>query len=417
MIRSHLFVRLGSSNFRAITPRNARSLKLPTLWKPPEKEKKGEEKKKPMIRTDDQRRKKPDALALRQAAEIERKTLYFDEIREDLRNKATFQLAIASFLQRDIRRANHVDFIYAALKRMKAFGVHKDLEVYKDILNVFPKGKFIAQNMWQVEFMHYPRHQDCAIDVLCEMEHNAVIPDIELYHIILNSFGDRSIVMRKLKRMFYWLPKFKHANPYPVPMLLPKDPLEQARLALERMSPDLRREITTFQTSEIPTASDKTWVASCICPDQRELISNLPPDRPLFVEGEFQVYLRDSALKYFILRDELDRLLEPGREHVPAPHHQVDTNTDWDLFFKTEKPKEFAKEPSVHEQDNGKILGMCITGSATKDSLVSWMAYLSRTNPELKKRPIVFRLRSAAEYTDIIPTESEQVREEIVMSL
>ena len=75
----------------------------------------------------------------------------------------------------------------------------------------------------------------------------AVVPDLELYHIVLNVFGERSVVMKKLKRMNYWLPKFRNVNPYPIPFILPKDPTENAKLALARMCPDVRKEVTTFQ--------------------------------------------------------------------------------------------------------------------------------------------------------------------------
>uniref|UniRef100_A0A1B0G104 Evolutionarily conserved signaling intermediate in Toll pathway, mitochondrial n=1 Tax=Glossina morsitans morsitans TaxID=37546 RepID=A0A1B0G104_GLOMM len=47
------------------------------------------------------------------------------------------------FTERDIRRRNHVEFIYAALKHMAEFGVERDLDVYKALINVLPKGKFI----------------------------------------------------------------------------------------------------------------------------------------------------------------------------------------------------------------------------------------------------------------------------------
>ena len=33
---------------------------------------------------------------------------------------------------------------------MEKFGVHKDLESYKKLLNVFPKGRFIPENRLQV---------------------------------------------------------------------------------------------------------------------------------------------------------------------------------------------------------------------------------------------------------------------------
>ena len=73
---------------------------------------------------------------------------------------------------RDVQRRAHVDFIYAALKYMVEFGVQKDLQAYKQIMDVFPKGKFIPSNLIQAEFMHYPKQQECALNLLEQMENN-----------------------------------------------------------------------------------------------------------------------------------------------------------------------------------------------------------------------------------------------------
>ena len=54
------------------------------------------------------------------------------------------------FLHKNIARRGHVEFIQSAMRHMVEFGVHKDLEVYKKLMEVFPKGKMLAQNMWQV---------------------------------------------------------------------------------------------------------------------------------------------------------------------------------------------------------------------------------------------------------------------------
>lgn len=90
------------------------------------------------------------------------------------KNKETYLKMIDIFMARDRLRTGHIEFIYSALKHMKDFGVHKDLEVYKKLIDVFPKGKMIPQNMWQAEFMHYPKHQQCAIDLLEQMEENGM---------------------------------------------------------------------------------------------------------------------------------------------------------------------------------------------------------------------------------------------------
>ena len=62
-------------------------------------------------------------------------------------------------------------------------------------------------------------------------------------------FGIKAHAFRKYQRMMYWLPKFKNANPYPVPHILPEDPRELARMALKRMAVDLENKILDFEVS------------------------------------------------------------------------------------------------------------------------------------------------------------------------
>lgn len=88
------------------------------------------------------------------------------------KNKNSYLTMVDIFLDRDVHRRNHVEFIYAALKNMETFGVHRDIEVYKALMNVMPKEKFIPRNMFQAEFMHYPKQQQCMIDLLEQMEDN-----------------------------------------------------------------------------------------------------------------------------------------------------------------------------------------------------------------------------------------------------
>lgn len=108
---------------------------------------------------------------------------------EEDKSKGNFLDMIRIFEDKERHRRNHVEFIYAALKNMDDFGVQKDIEVYKALINVMPKGKFIPTNMWQVEFQHYPKQQQCIIDLLEQMEDNGVIPDYEMEDMLVNIFG------------------------------------------------------------------------------------------------------------------------------------------------------------------------------------------------------------------------------------
>ncbi len=66
----------------------------------------------------------------------------------------------------------------------------------------------------------------------------------------------------------------------------------------------------------------------------------------------------------------------------------------WSNLFESEQPRAVVVKPSLHEQEDGTILAMCITGTGTKDSLVSWINFLQDANPALKEIPIVFTLKS-----------------------
>lgn len=60
------------------------------------------------------------------------------------------------------------------------------------------------------------------------------------------------------------------------------------------------------------------------------------------------------------------------------------------------KPSNLIKLPSVHEQDDGIVLGVCATGTSSKDSLLSWIRLLEKDdNANLADIPIVFTLRSS----------------------
>lgn len=94
------------------------------------------------------------------------KDKYFDQ---DIKNKETFLELLEVFKSKNYK-TGHIEFIYAALNRMEDYGVEEDLECYKQIIDVMPKGKMMSTNMWLVEFEYFPKHQDCILDVISKME-------------------------------------------------------------------------------------------------------------------------------------------------------------------------------------------------------------------------------------------------------
>uniref|UniRef100_A0A182PJ27 Evolutionarily conserved signaling intermediate in Toll pathway, mitochondrial n=1 Tax=Anopheles epiroticus TaxID=199890 RepID=A0A182PJ27_9DIPT len=240
------------------------------------------------------------------------------------KDKQTYIEMVKIFEKRSVHRRNHVEFIYAALRHMEEFGVSKDIAVYKALIDVMPKGKFIPTNIFQAEFMHYPRQQQCIIDLLEQMEDNGVMPDYEMEAMLINVFGKKGHPVRKYWRMMYWMPKFKNLSPWLLPNPVPDDALELARLAVERMcSIDPKSRIDVFDTKDVENAIDHTWVVSGQSAEQSELLEVHDRQEPVYIEGPFVIWLRNRCINYYVLKS------------APKPLPVVEETDDPDGKFRT----------------------------------------------------------------------------------
>lgn len=307
-------------------------------------------------------------------------------------------------------RRGHIEFIYQALDRMKELGVNRELACYKALIKVFPPGMMVPATNWQVEFYHYPKQQNCTVQILEQMEDNAVVPDQEMRDLLEARFGKKGHVVRKYRRMVYWMRKFQNANPYKLPHYLPLDPVELAILALKKMSVDLENEIKVFK---VGGEENQIFIASAQSPTQRDMIRKHRDNMPLYVEGGFPVWLRDQRQTYFILRADSD----PKVFQYPSKEQLEEQELgNFETMFDAEEPQELAVKPNVHQQEEGTILGMCITETGTKDSLISWIRCLQDANPSLEKIPIVFTLRSPEEPLVTVTGDTNQETETVVVS-
>jgi evolutionarily conserved signaling intermediate in Toll pathway len=234
-----------------------------------------------------------------------------------------------------------------------------------------------------------------------------VIPDYEMEDMLINIFGRRGHPVRKFWRMMYWMPKFKNLSPWPVPNPPPNEPFELAKLAVERMcSVDLQSKIDIFQTSEVESAIDDTWIVSGQSPIQRELLEKHKKTDGLFVEGPFHIWLRYKCISYFILRSE-----QPKHFYEKNEDLEIDDVSDIDVpIFSLGKVKpkknKVALVRSVHEQKDGTIYAICCTGCSSKDSLLSWLRLLERNgNPCLANLAVLFKFRSATDKELVVMTK------------
>ncbi|KAJ3650243.1 hypothetical protein Zmor_021941 [Zophobas morio] len=325
------------------------------------------------------------------------------------KNRDTYLDMIRIFINRNhVYRRGHVEFIYSALKNMESFGVQKDLEVYKALIDVLPKGKFIPTNVFQAEFMHYPKQQQCVIDLLEQMEDNGVMPDYEMEDLLSNIFGNRGFPLRKYWRMMYWMPKFKNSSPWPVPSPLPDNIYELAKYAIQRISSvDVQSQITVYQTKEIESSIDDTWIVSAQAPSQKDLLKNHDLKEPVYVEGSFRIWVKDQLVNYFVLKRQ-------PKQHIKTIKDDLDDVSNIRTpIFSFQKPieKQVQVMQSVHEQEDGVILAVCATGTSTKDSLLSWIRHLEKDgNPVLSDALVVFTLRTGTrEVATVNNVEQKQI--------
>lgn len=318
----------------------------------------------------------------------------FEQVAKEAKTKATFNKVIDFYTKRDIRRRGHVEFIYAALKKMPEFGVEKDLAVYNKLLDVFPKEVFVPRNFIQRMFNHYPRQQECGVQLLEQMENFGIMPNIETKVLLVQIFGEKSHPMRKYQRIMYWFPKFKHLNPFPLPTQLPEDPVDLARFSLTRIANDLDAKVTVYQlpcTDVTESGAEVTLphIIGIQSPSQMEQLARHNPQRPVFVEGPFPLWLRKTCVHYYVLRADPtppeEKAEEPSDpERCLSYPLQLDLDLDLDLG----DDESF----DVEDLDEGPVFAMCMTSQGDQATLNQWISGLQQSNPILGQIPTLFRL-------------------------
>lgn len=141
---------------------------------------------------------------------------------------------------------------------------------------------------------------------------------------------------------------------------------------------------------------DKTWIVSAQSPSQKELIEELTSDRSLYVEGSYQVWLKDIMISYFVLKTD---------------HHQIEDPADEDPFDVSDirinvhgksKDNMAATQKDLHKTSDGVILSMAATGTSSRDSVLSWVRLLETTNPKMKTLQTIFKMKAPTTQVETI---------------
>ena len=114
-------------------------------------------------------------------------------------------------------------------------------------------------------------------------------------------------------------------------------------------------------------------------------------------------------MTYFILRGE--PALRDRRTY--NDHLDIDDVENvgrlWMYGEKDPKLEGLLPEPNDHEQEDGTILAVCATGTSSRDSLLSWVRFLQRDNPDMENIPVLFTLHSP--HGTVVPLSEEELRD------
>ena len=152
----------------------------------------------------------------------------------ELHAQDQFNVALQEFLVRDKHRRTHLKFINAALERVEDFGLQKNIQIYKDILDLFPKGRFVNRTLFDALWPRRTPQMELALRILQKMEDEGIRPDDEIHEILLQVFGRASYPLQKCRRMVYWFDRYENIDPYKLKSI-PSDPTELSRIALKQM--------------------------------------------------------------------------------------------------------------------------------------------------------------------------------------
>lgn len=291
-----------------------------------------------------------------------------------------------------ISRMSYVEFIDEALEKAVELGIHKEAETYKEVLRVFPPGRFWPKDtILEGGFFHAPQ-QLAAMRVFVQMNRNGVKTDGEFEQLVIDAFSRKSDLWVQLAMLNYWTMKNRNLNPYPLPEKLPDEPHQLAKLGIARMMTDEQSLVTVTNTSNVPECVDKTWLVFAQSPTQKAILDRLDEKSTLYIEEGGLSYVGDAYLSYYMLKFYVDEETQAEKHLDLRPKPDFNYNTLKMGFFGKPIKHKLNLIDDKHYTDGYYVLSIAATGTSSQDSLLSWLKILQQRNPNLSKLNVVFKM-------------------------
>ena len=211
--------------------------------------------------------------------------------------------AMTAFKSRDRFNTGFMIFIENAMNRMEELNVDLDVEAYNQLLDCYPKDKYVTRSFLDIVFPPPYPALELALDLLTKMEEKGVRPNDDTFRVVYYVFGRASLPLTKCNRIMYWFDRFENHDPYPMKVIIPyKNPLMLFGLTCHRIFQDLYKQEYLHVHLEDPNSKFR-YVYGYESDGIKQSCETFDPvEKDIIVEGPHLMWLQKHKEYYYTVR-------------------------------------------------------------------------------------------------------------------
>ena len=208
-----------------------------------------------------------------------------------------------AFKTRDRFNTGFMIFIENAMNRMEELNVDLEVESYNQLLDCFPKDKYVTRSLLDIIIPPPYPALELALDLLTKMEEKGVRPNDDTFKIVYYSFGRASLPLQKCNRIMYWFDRFENHDPYPIKEIIPyKNPLKLFGLTCHRIFQEFYKHEHLHVYLEDPNSKFRFIYGYESDSIKQSCETFDPVENDLIVEGPHLMWLQKHREFYYTVR-------------------------------------------------------------------------------------------------------------------
>ncbi|KAI6652611.1 hypothetical protein LOD99_4396 [Oopsacas minuta] len=220
------------------------------------------------------------------------------------RSMQIWTAAMTTFRTRDRFNTGFMIFIENAMNRMEELNVDLEVEAYNQLLDCFPKDKYVTRTYLDIIFPPPYPAMELSLDILTKMEEKGIRPNDNTFSIVYKGFGRASLPLLKCNRIMYWFDRFENHDPYSMKGDIPyTNPLALFDLTCSRIFQEFYqpKHLTVFLED---TNSAFKYVYGYESDSIRKSCESFDPvEKDLIIEGPHLMWLQKHKEHYFTVRE------------------------------------------------------------------------------------------------------------------